>query len=123
MPNPNPDQLSTVVTAFEHWRNNRNGRQVPTPTTLREQAVALLNNYSSSKITSALRISGGQLKQWRNNDEPTEKTPTFVHLPISPSLTQPSFNVELRFASGDEMSLSGGVDREMITAFIGVMRA
>jgi len=45
----NQDQLPTVVTAFEHWRSNRNGRQVPTPLPLREQAVALLNYYSSRR--------------------------------------------------------------------------
>jgi hypothetical protein len=59
---PKQDQLSIVVTAFEYWRSNRNGRQVPTPTALREQTVELLNHYSSSQITSALRISGSQLK-------------------------------------------------------------
>ena len=119
----NQDQLPTVVSAFEHWRNNRNGRQVPTPTPLREQAVALLSNYSSSKITSALRISGSQLKQWRNSLEPTDITSLFVHLPISPSLTQPPLNVELRFARGDEMSLSGVVDSHLIMSLIGAMKS
>jgi len=60
----NQDQLPNVVIAFEHWRSNRNGRQVPTPVPLREQAVALLNYYSSSQITSALRISGSSLVQY-----------------------------------------------------------
>jgi hypothetical protein len=120
---PNQDQLLTVVTAFEHWRSNRNGRQVLTPTALREQAVTLLNHYSASQITLALRISGSQLKQWRNSAVPTEVKPQFVHLPISPSLTQPLINVELHFASGEQMCLSGVIDSEMITAFIGAMRS
>ncbi len=123
MLNTTPDKLSTVVTAFESWRNNRNGRQVSTPITLREQAVSLLNNYSSSKITSALRISGSQLKQWKNALIPPEQTPQFVHLPILPSPTQVHLNVELRFASGDQMCISGGIDRDMITAFIGEMKS
>jgi hypothetical protein len=80
-----PDQIPTVVTTFEHCRNNRNVRQVPTPTYLHEQVVALLDYYSSSQITSALKISGSQLKQWRNNAEPTGTNPQFVHLPISNS--------------------------------------
>ena len=84
----NQDQLTTVVTAFEHWRSNRNGRKVPTPLPLREQTVALLNYYSSSQITSALRISGSQLKQWRISTAPTETIPQFVHLPIPTSPTQ-----------------------------------
>lgn len=36
--------------------------RLPPPNSLREQAVGLLEHYSSSKITSELRISGGQLK-------------------------------------------------------------
>jgi hypothetical protein len=122
---PNQDQLSTAVTAFEHWRSNRNGRQVSTPIPLREQAVALLNHYSSSKITSTLRISGSQLKQWRHTPEPAEKTQLFVHLPISPPplLTQPPFTVELRFAQGNEMSLSGIVDSHIIISLISAMKS
>ncbi|MGL4712829.1 MAG: hypothetical protein ACRCWP_09835, partial [Shewanella sp.] len=61
------DLLSTLTTAFECCRSIRDSSQTPTPNTLREQAVGLLEHYSSSKITSALRISGGQLKQWRNS--------------------------------------------------------
>ena len=119
----NQDQLSSVVTAFEHWRNNRNGRQVPTPNVLREQAVALLNHYSSSQITSALRISGSQLKQWRNSIAPTETTPQFVHLPISTSPTLSSVKIELCFASGDQMNLSGAVNGELLISLITVMKS
>ena len=119
----NQDQLSTVVSAFEHWRSNRNGRQVPTPIALREQAVSLLNNYSSSQITSALRISGSQLKQWLNSAVPTDSTSQFVHLPISGSPTQPPVKVELCFASGDQMHLSGLVNSDMLVSLIGAMRS
>jgi hypothetical protein len=119
----NQDQLSTVVSAFEHWRSNRNGRQVPTPTALREQAVALLNHYSSSQITSALRISGSQLKQWRNSVATTETKPQFVHLPISGSPTQYSVKVELCFASGEQMNLSGAVNSDMLISLIGAMKS
>jgi len=119
----NQDQLSIVVTAFEHWRSNRNGRQVPTPNALREQAVVLLNHYSSSQITSALRISGSQLKQWRMSAVPTETKPQFVHLPISGSTTQFSVNVELCFASGDQMHLSGVIDSDMLISLVGAMKS
>lgn len=119
----NKDQLSTVVSAFEHWRSNRNGRQVPTPNALREQAVALLNHYSSSQITSALRISGSQLKQWRISTAPTETTPQFIHLPIPTSPTQSCAKVELCFASGDQMHLSGVVDSDMLISLVGAMKS
>ena len=120
---PNKDQLSTLVSAFEHWRSNRNGRKEPTPLALREQAVTLLNNYSSSQITSAIRISGSQLKQWRNSVAPTDGTSQFVHLPISISPTQSSVKIELCFASGDQMHLSGLVDSSMLVSLIGAMKS
>jgi hypothetical protein len=119
----NQEQLPTVVTAFEYWRSNRNGRQVPTPIALREQAVALLNHYFSSQITSALRISGSQLKQWRNSAVTTKTKPQFVHLPLSGAITQPPVKVELCFANGDKMHLSGVVDSDMIVTFIGAMKS
>jgi len=86
----NQDQLPTFVTAFEHWRINRNGRQ---------------------------------LKQWRNTTAPTETTPQFVHLPISTSPTPSSVNVELRFANGDQMHLSGVVNSDMLVSLIGAMKS
>ncbi|WP_057830333.1 hypothetical protein [Colwellia sp. TT2012] len=116
-----PDPLSTLVTVFEYWRSNRNGRQVPTPVILREQAIALLNHYSSSQITSALKISGRQLKQWRKCVASTETKPQFVHLPISTSPTQSSVKVERCFASGDQMNLSGAVNAELLISLIGAM--
>ncbi len=120
---PNQEQLPIVVTAFAHWRSNRIGRQVPTPNALREQAVALLNHYSSSQITSALRISGSQLKQWRNSAVPTETKPQFVHLPMSDSSTHPRVKVELCFVSGDQMHLSGVVDSDMLISLVGAMKS
>ncbi len=120
---PNQEQLSIVVTAFPHWLCNRNGRQVPTPAALREQAVALLSHYSSSQITSALRISGGQLKQWRATLGTFEEAPQFVHLPIPSSPMKSPLNVELRFASGDLMSLSGIVDSDMLISLVGAMKS
>lgn len=120
----NQDQLSTLVTAFEHWRSNRNGRQVPTPIALREQAVVLLNHYSSSQITAALRISGSQLKQWRSSVAPAIETmPQFVHLPISHSPTSPSVKVELCFSSGDQMHLSGVINSDMLVSLVGAMKS
>jgi hypothetical protein len=117
------DPLSTLTTAFECWRSNRNSRQAPTPNTLREQAVGLLEHYSSSKITSALRISGGQLKQWRNSVNPQLSPHRFVHLPISTSSAQTTFNVALQFAHGDIMTLSGVDDPQIIISLIRALKS
>jgi hypothetical protein len=119
---PNQDQLSTLVTAFELWRTQRNGCKVPTPIVLREQAVALLHLYSSSQIRTALRISGAQLKQWRNTAAPTDTTPQFIQLPITTSPPS-SVNVELCFACGDQMHLSGVVDSDLLLSLVGAMKS
>ncbi|KGJ89815.1 hypothetical protein [Thalassotalea sp. ND16A] len=119
----NQDQLINVVAAFEQWRKNRNGRQVPTPTPLRKQAVSLLNTYSSSKIIAALRISGTQLKRWSESLDLPELLPEFVHLPMTPQPQNEQLNVELSFTCGDRLCLSGDVSLSMITSMIKAMKS
>lgn len=114
----NLNQLATVVEAFEQWRSTRHGRQVRTPSTLREQATLLLNNYSSSKIIAALKISGTQLKQWRTALELTEPSPQFVTLPSLSSLPNEQSNIEFRFTNGVQLCLSGEPSLNVITAII-----
>lgn len=114
----NQNQLTTAVEAFEQWRNHRIGRQVRTPSALREQAALLLNDYSSSKITSALKISGAQLKQWRSAPELSEPTPQFVALPkLTPVINEHS-SVELLFSNGDKLCLSADISLNVLTAII-----
>ncbi|WDE08770.1 hypothetical protein SG34_033260 [Thalassomonas viridans] len=59
------DPLCQLVEMFEQWRATRLNRNAPTPMSLRQQALLLTNTYPSDKIATTLRISGGQLKQWR----------------------------------------------------------
>ena len=93
----NRDQLSNVVAAFEQWRETRFSRKAPTPKPLRKKAVALKSHYSSSRITSALRISGSQLKQWSEEGKDLEQTVDFVQLPVSLEQKQDEIqNVELK---------------------------
>ena len=112
------DKLTNAVKAFEQWRNNRNERQARTPATLREQAALLLSDYSSSKIISALKISGTQLKQWRTALGLTEPLPQFVALPTLSSLPNEPSHIEFRFSNGDQLSLSGDISLNIITAII-----
>ena len=74
----NQDQLSVVVTAFEQWRKNRTSQKGSTPQPLRQQAVALKSQYSSSRITIALKISGGQFKQWCKDYQSFNESIDFV---------------------------------------------
>ncbi|MCG6200562.1 hypothetical protein [Psychromonas antarctica] len=117
----NPEQLSSVITAFEQWRHHKNGRQ--TPALLRQQAVALLDNYSSSRITSALRISGTQLKQWTESLQVVNKPAPFVHLPLSSSVQHKSLNLELHFRHGEQLTLCGDISLSLITAMIQEMKS
>lgn len=114
----NSNQLVTVVESFEQWRSARNGRQARTPGTLREQAALLLNNHSSSKICSALKISGTQLKQWRLELGLTEPSTQFVTLPALSSLQNEQSNIEFRFTNGAQLSLSGDISLNLITTII-----
>jgi hypothetical protein len=114
----NSNQLANVVESFEQWRSTRNRRQARTPGTLREQAALLLNDHSSSKIISALKISGTQLKQWRTELGLTEPSPQFVALPTLSSLPNEQANVEFRFSNGDQLCLSGEICLNLLTAII-----
>ena len=118
-----PEQLSRVIAAFEQWRRNKKGRQVPTPAPLRQQAVALLDNHSSSKITSALRISDTQLKNWTESLQTDNKPDPFVHLPLSANPQDKSLNLVLHFRHGEQLTLSGDISLSLITAMIQEMKS
>ena len=120
---PNPEQLSSVIAAFEQWRHHKKARQAPTPAPLRQQAVALLDNYAASKITSALRISGTQLKQWADSLPVANKPDPFIHLPLSVNPQHKSLNLELHFRHGEQLTLSGDISSSLITAMIQEMKS
>ena len=114
----NQNRLTTAVQAFDQWRSHRNGRQVRTPASLREQAVLLLKDNSSSKIIAALKISGTQLKQWSTASRLTEPSTQFVTLPALSSLQNEQSNIEFRFTNGAQLCLSGDISLNVITAII-----
>ena len=124
----NQDQLTVVVTAFEQWRKNRPTRYGPTPQRLRQQAVALKSHYSSGRITTALRISGGQFKQWIKDHQTSNGAVDFVQLPVTPG---PQYNeseegalkLELSFTQGEQLQLSGQITPTLLATLIKEMRA
>ena len=120
---PNPEQLSSVIAAFEQWRHNKKERQASTPAPLRQQAVALLDNYASSKITSALRISGTQVINWAELLTVSNKPDPFIHLPLSAKSQVQSLNLELHFRHGEQLTLSGDISSSLITAMIQEMKS
>ena len=119
----NPEPLTRVITAFEQWRQNKSGRQKPIPAPLRKQAVLLLDEYSSSKITSALKISGSQLKQWTESLQLVNNTHQFVDLPLPSSAQPASLNVQLHFRHGGHLTLGGDISVSLLTAMIQEMKS
>ena len=110
----NQDQLSVVVTAFEQWRKNRTSPKGATPQPLRQQAVALKSQYSSSRITIALKISGGQFKQWCKDYQSLNESIDFVQLPVTSSpqideVEEGALKLELSFSHGEQLRLSGQI--------------
>ncbi len=118
-----PENLATTIAAFELWRANKKSRSTRIPNQLRAQAVALLNNHRASDITSGLKISGSQFKQWRNALELTEQPQQFVELPMHNEPQDRSFNIELNFTSGEQMRLFGVIDSQLITTLIKAVKA
>ena len=125
---PNQDQLSIVVTAFNQWRKNRISRKGPTPQSLRQQAVALKSQYSSGRITTALRISGSQFKQWCKDVQSLNESIDFVQLPVTLSpqidnIEEATLKLELSFSHGEQLQLSGQITPTLLATLIKEMRA
>lgn len=72
---------------------------------------------------SALKISGSQFNQWRNALELTEQPRQFIELPLTNAVSHQPFNIELYFASGEKVRLSGVVDSKLFTALIKAVKA
>ena len=125
---PNQDQLSIVVTAFNQWRKNRISRKGPTPQSLRQQAVALKSQYSLGRITTALRISGSQFKQWCKDVQSLNESIDFVQLPVTLSpqidnIEEATLKLELSFSHGEQLQLSGQITPTLLATLIKEMRA
>ena len=114
----NSDQLSITATAFDQWREKRVYPRERIPLALRQQAVLLYKNYSSSQITTALKISGTQLNQWKTLLAPKDEHSEFVHLPSPNASSIEPLNLSLSFANGATIVLSGDLSSTLIATII-----
>ncbi len=73
--------LESVAKQFTSWRATRH-KGKNTPTSLKEQAVALKSHYPVGKIVTALGINHSALKRWSENNEASTQ-PTFISLPAT----------------------------------------
>ena len=117
----NAKEINQVIEAFELWRHNRGSRRATTPQALRKQAVDLLEHYSSSKVTSILRISGSQLKQWREFVKPSQINHDFIQLPEQTEehhIVNEHPRIELRFCNGTALNFSGEITHALLVTMI-----
>jgi hypothetical protein len=115
------DLLSSTIAAFEQWRNNKPKKSSPIPLVLRQQALALLPDYSRSKIALSLRISGHQLKQW-SAPQTLNECEDFVELPFSPTPVQP-WQLDVKLNSGDQLCFSGAIDKSLLVLIMETMKS
>lgn len=107
--------MVSTITAFKQWRETRVNRAVKTPIELQMQAAALLAYFSFSKITSALCISGTNLKCWSKQQDKQSQT-EFITLPPIDAPSSTSLSVTLTFNNGSHMSLCGELSPAQLTA-------
>ena len=114
MQNPN-ELMSSTVAAFAQWRATRVHSTQTTPIKLQQQAVALLDHFSSSQVTANLNISGTNIKRWvadNNGQDDFILLPDVVAEP--PKTSQ--LNLELTFGNGCLMRLNGDISPAQLTA-------
>ena len=116
MQNP-VEMMALAINAFKEWRETRQHAVSKTPKVLQQQAVALLAHFSSSKVISALNISGTNIKLWskhgHNKHDPTE----FVTLPsLDESSLHAQLSMELAFGNGCYMRFYGEISPAQLTA-------
>jgi len=115
------EPLATIAAEFGAWRKQKIHAKTPVPHPLRQQAVSLLERYSSGEVTSALGITTVQLTQWRHTVEHNDPT-SFIELAPQASSTHSSVTVELNFTSGEQMHLRG-IDNQGLLAIIGALKS
>ncbi len=115
----NKDNLQTLATAFEQWRNTRTHRAAKTPKPLRQQAVKLLPHYSISQIIQRLKLNHAQLKNWADGSNKIPPPNQFVTLPeASEDLSACALTLEWQFPDGAQCRLSGDLSKTVINAFM-----
>ena len=79
--------LEFVAGQFTSWRETRQNRREPIPAFLKQQAIALKNNYKTNDIRIALGISGSNLKHWAE-EQAEKESASFVALPLTEVITK-----------------------------------
>jgi hypothetical protein len=115
------EPLLATAGAFKHWRLTRSGSNAKTPELLRQQAVALIPDYSISQIITALKLNHAQLKRWSQSASPATN---FVTLPDVDDKPDPApINLELCFTSGAQLRLNGAISSTLVCSLVQTLAA
>jgi hypothetical protein len=101
--------LETVVHQFEHWRTTR-GKRGRIPDGLWKLVAPLMDQYSHSEITSALRLNHAQMKErvLPFLSQTSKKSATFIEYPLpQPTSLMESCVVEFTCKNGSAVKISG----------------
>lgn len=118
------DPLILAENAFQQWRHSRSHRCAKTPLALRKQAVALLEFHSRAIITSTLKLSGNNFKNWTEAFSPSSVSHDVSFVALEPLTTQPAaLNLTLDMANGCQLRLSGDISPALLIALTQGARA
>lgn len=83
--------------------------------------INLLEHCSCRKVTSVLRISGSQLKQWRESFEVNQTSHDFIRLSVQNKALH-SVNehpiIEFRLCNGGALTFAGQISQALLVAMI-----
>ena len=100
-------QLTHVADRFDHWRQTRTTPAEPIPPYLWEQAIALTTMFSTSRVATRLRVSGGELKKRCVAYHAVRSTPAstaaldVVEVPAAPVWPLPPAAIEIELQRPD----------------------
>lgn len=115
MPNPK-ESLATAIADFAHWRKTKRHSSEQTPQSLRQQAVALLDDYPFTRVTTTLKLSSSLLRRWSQQEPVTihnQQSNDFITLPPS-GVPKNHLALELILGNGCQMRLSGDISTDQL---------
>ncbi|MCX4025027.1 hypothetical protein [Spartinivicinus marinus] len=110
--------LEAVASTFKTWRTNRTHGRRKIPAELRQQAVALLNDYPVSLVINTLGLSHSALKRWQQPPDEAKSADTpFITLP-EPTQASSSLCVTLCLANDTQLVIQGELSSEQLGVIV-----
>ena len=109
--------LKSVVKQFTSWRET-SGKGKYTPSSLKQQVIALIPHYPVGQIINALSINHRTLKRWSVQSEAPQPT-AFISLPAllpENEITTPQLLTICEFPNGIQLKLTNeSINSELLS--------